>query len=107
MIAADDIGPDTRLMKPLHLARQKPGRLHRGLVAVVKVTGDNQRVDLLVDAEIDNGNKSLTRRIADKLGEVAVAHRQRPQRGIEVQIGRVNKSKWHATMWDLQRVNCR
>jgi len=32
----------------------KPGRLHRRLLAIVEIAGKQERIDILVDAEIDD-----------------------------------------------------
>ena len=46
MVAADDEDADARLMQPAELFGQKPRRLHRGLVAIIEIAGQQQRVDL-------------------------------------------------------------
>ncbi len=45
VVTADDICADPRAMQPLQLAGQKARSLHGGLVAVIEVAGNDQRVD--------------------------------------------------------------
>src|SRR5690606_15609205 len=73
MIAAYDEYVDSRAMQPAHLACQKTRRLHRSLVAIIKIAGEKQRIDALLQAEIDNGLQYLPRRIADQSGNFRIA----------------------------------
>jgi hypothetical protein len=66
MIAAHDIDLYPRLAQPVHLEREKLRRLHRRLLAVIEVAGENQCVDLLLDTQIDDIDEGLTRRAADE-----------------------------------------
>ena len=54
VIAANDEGPDPRLVQAPQLVGEKARGLHRGLLAVVEVAGDHERVDLLGKAEVDD-----------------------------------------------------
>ena len=95
MIAADDAGADAGLIQPPQLLGQKAGRLHRGLIAVVKVTGDQQRIDLLREAEVDDPDECLPSGVADQLRQLGMAHRQRAQRRVEMNVGSMNEAKSH------------
>ncbi len=55
VIAAHDEALDAGLMETTKLACQEAGRLHGGLVAVVKVARDEERVHGLVETQVDNG----------------------------------------------------
>ena len=82
VIAANDEGPDLRLVQAAELIREKARGLHRGLLAVVEVAGDQERVDLFGKAEVDDGGKGFARRAADQLGERRLAQRQGAQRRV-------------------------
>ena len=96
VIAADGECLDTGLMQALHFRSQKARGLHRRLLAVIEIAGDDQCIDLFLDAEIDNGNQRLTGGDPDHAGKFGVAERQRTERGIEVNIGGVDETKCHA-----------
>ena len=83
-------------MQALHLLGQEPGRLHRGLFAIVEVAGQKKRVDLLVDAQIDDPHESPPRGIADQRGELGIAQGERAERRIEVDVGGVDEAIGHA-----------
>ena len=95
VIAANEEGRDARLVEPPQLIGEKARRLHRRLLAVVEVAGDQERVDLFRKAEIDHGDKGFSRRPADQIGEFGIAQRQRRQRRIEVDVGGMNESEGH------------
>ncbi len=95
VVAANDEGPDPRLVQAPELIREKARGLHRGLLAVVEVAGDQERVDLLGKAELDHGGEGFARRAADQLGKRRLAQRQSAQRRIEVDVGGVNESERH------------
>ncbi len=95
MIAANDENRDPRLVQPPQLVGEKAGGLHRRLLAVVKVAGDHERVDLLRKAEVDDRNESLARRPANEAGKLRLAQRQRAQGRVEVDVGGMNESERH------------
>ena len=95
VIAANDKGLDARLVEPPELVGEKPRRLHRCLFAIVEVAGDHECVDVLRQAEIDNGDKGFSRRPADQLGQLGIAQRQRRERRIEVDVGGMNELQSH------------
>lgn len=76
MVAADDEDTDAGLMQPPDLLGQEPRRLHRGLVAVIEIAGQKQRVDLLVETEVDDAHESTAGRVPDQVGETRIAQRQ-------------------------------
>ena len=65
--------------EPAELFGEEPRRLHRGLVAVVEVSGEQERVDLLVEAKVDDADEGAPRRVADQLRQVGIAQRERAQ----------------------------
>ena len=76
VVAADDKDMDAGLMQPPYLLRQEPRRLHRGLVAVIEIAGQEQRVDLLVETEVNDAHESTAGRVPDQIGEARIAQRQ-------------------------------
>ena len=96
MVAANDKRCDARLVEPSQLIGEKPGRLHRRLLAVIEVAGDQERIHLFRKAQIDHGDKGFSRRPANEIGEFGVAQRQRRQRQIKVDVGCVNESEGHS-----------
>lgn len=68
MVAADDKGSDSRFVKSAHLCGKKAGSLHRGLIAVIKIAGDHQGIDLLVQTQVDYILECLARGITNQLG---------------------------------------
>ncbi len=95
MVAADDEGRDLGLVQPSKLIGEKARGLHRRLLAVVEVAGDQKRIDFLVEAKLDNGRERPPGRPADEIGERRVAQRERAQGRIEVNVGGVNESEGH------------
>jgi len=93
VIAADDEDADARLVEPLQLGREEARRLHRGLVAVIEIAGDEQRIDALGEREIDDGGQRPARGVADQRREISVAQRQRAQRRIEMDVRRMDEAK--------------
>lgn len=59
-------------MQASHLRRQEPRRFHRGLIAIVKIAGDDQRIDPLCKAEIHDGDECLATGVADEFGKIGV-----------------------------------
>jgi hypothetical protein len=66
VVAPDDEGADARFREPPQLLRQEAGSLHRRLVAVIKIASQEQRIDLLVEAKIDDADEGMPRGIADQ-----------------------------------------
>ncbi|GLQ82779.1 hypothetical protein GCM10007881_63020 [Mesorhizobium huakuii] len=95
MIASDLEDPDTSLVQACHLRCQKPRRFHRRLITIVKIAGNDQRIDTLRKAEIHDRDERLTAGVSDEFGKGGVSHRQRTQRRVEMNIGRVDESKCH------------
>ena len=73
VVAAHNEGTDTYLVKAPQLIGQKPRRLHRGLIAVIEIARKNERVDLLIDADVDNPRKRAPRRIAYEISKLGIA----------------------------------
>ena len=95
VIAANDESLDSGLVQAAKLIRQKACGLHRGLLAVIEVAGDQKRVDLLRKAKLDHGGEGFPRRSADQVGERRLAQRQGAQRRIEVDVGCVDELEGH------------
>ena len=95
VVTADDEGRDPRLMQPPELVGEKAGGLHRGLLAVVEVAGDQESVDLFGKAEVDDRRESLARRPADEVGKLRLAQRQRAQGRVEMNVGGMNELERH------------
>ena len=90
-------------MQSLHLACEKPCGFHRRLVAVIEIAGDDQGIDLLLEAEIDNRDQCLPAGIADEFGKVRIAQGKRAERRVEMNIGGVDEAKGHGSAW-IRRV---
>jgi hypothetical protein len=93
VIAADEKDADAGLVQPAQLVGEEARRLHRGLLAVIEIAGDHQRIDPLGKGEIDDADKGLPRRVADQAGEISIAQRQRAQRRIEMDVGGMDETK--------------
>ncbi len=100
VVAADDEGRDAGLVQPPQLIGEEARRLHRRLVAVVEVARDQERVDLLRKAEVDDRDERPPGRAADELGERRLAQGQRAKGRIEVNVGGMNESERHRGMVD-------
>ena len=79
MVAADDEDSNAGLAEPPELFGEKTRRLHRGLVAIVEISGDQERVDLLVQAKVDHPDEGTPGGVADQLRQVGMAQRKRAQ----------------------------
>ena len=95
VVAPDHEASNAGLVQPPDLLGQEPRRLHRGLLAVVEIPGQQQRVHLLGEAEIDDRHERAPGRVADQIGERRIAQRQRAQRRVEVDVGRVDEAIGH------------
>ena len=96
VIAADDEHLDAGLVQGVDLVGEEAGGLHGGLLAVVQVAGEQQGVDLFVEAEADDGNKGPPGGVADEIGERRVAQGQGTQGRGEGQVGGMHETKTHA-----------
>ena len=91
-------------MQPVGLVGKKPGGLHRRLLAVVQVAGEQQGVHLLVEAKVHDADKGATGRVADQVRKRGVAQRERAQRGVQVDVGGVDETEGQfATRRDVRR----
>jgi len=106
MIAADDEAADTGGGQASQFIRQERSRLHRGLVAVIKIAGDDKRVDALFQAQVDNGAERLPRGGADEAGKVRIAQSQRLQRRIEMDVSGMDETIGGDRRL-LRRIDCR
>ena len=97
VIAAHDEGPNPCLVQPPQLRGEEQRRLHRRLVAIVEVAGDHERVHRFVEAQIDDVGERLAGGVAEQPGEIGVAQRQRAQRRVEMDIGRVDEAEGHGS----------
>ncbi len=95
VIAANDECCDSRLIEPPELVGEETRGLHRRLLAVVEIAGDDKCVNLFRKAEIDDGDERLPRRSPNQFGKFRVAQRQRRKRRIEVDVGRMDEAEGH------------
>ena len=93
VVAADDENADAGLVQPPNLLGQEPRRLHGRLVAVIEIAGEQQRVDPLVETEIDDAHESAARGVPDQFGEVRIAKGQRAERRIKMDVCRMDEAK--------------
>lgn len=73
MVAPDDEHPDSGLVQAADLLGKEPSSFHGGLIAVVEITCQKKRVDLLGQAEIDDIDKGTPRRVANQFTQFRVA----------------------------------
>ncbi|GLS35080.1 hypothetical protein GCM10010869_06680 [Mesorhizobium tianshanense] len=64
VVAPNDEHPDSGLVQSADLLGKEPRSFHGGLIAVVEITSEKKRVDLLGQAEIDDIDKGTPRRVA-------------------------------------------
>jgi hypothetical protein len=83
------------LVKTRHLGRQKACRLHRSLVAVIKIAGNHESIDTLRQAKVHYRTECLSAGITNELGKFRISECERAQWRIEMDVGRMNKSKCH------------
>ena len=79
VVPADHEDPNAGLGHPAHLGAEEHRSLHAPEVAVVDVAGDHQRIDSLLEAEIDGPLECLAGGVADHLRDLGVAQCKRPQ----------------------------
>ena len=58
----------------------------------MEIAGQQQSIDLFIQAQIDDLHEGAPRRIVDQLGKIGVAQRQRPQWRVEMDIRRVDEA---------------
>src|SRR5690348_12091504 len=80
VIASNDEDFDACGMQTAKLLGEKTRRLHRGLLAVVEVAGEQECVHLLIETQVDDTHKHLPAGVADELGEPRIAQSERAQR---------------------------
>lgn len=73
IVVAADEDADTGLVEAPELLGGKASRLHGGLVAVIKIAGDQQGVNLLVQAKVDHADECASGGIADQLRQLGVS----------------------------------
>ena len=95
MVPPDLEDDDAAVVEAFHLLSEEPRRLHRRLVAIVEVAGNDEGVDPLVEAEVDDGHECLTGRVSDEGREIGVPHSQRAERRIEMDVRRMDEAKRH------------
>ena len=78
MIAAHDEDLDSGFMQPPDLLGKEPSGFHRGLVAIIEIACQQQRIDLLVETKVDDFDKGAAGCVPNQLGEFGIAQRQRP-----------------------------
>jgi hypothetical protein len=76
VIAANDEDADAGLMEPADLRGKESRGLHGGLVAVIEVAGEDQRIDLIGKAQVNDALEGSARGIPDQLSEAGVAQRK-------------------------------
>jgi hypothetical protein len=62
--------------KPAEFTGQKAGGFHRGLLAVIKIACNDKRIDLLIEAQIDDAAEGGPGRGADQISQILIAERQ-------------------------------
>ncbi len=95
VISANEKGWDFRLVQAPQRIGKESRRLHGGLLAVVQIARNDERVRLLGETKIDDVGKGFARGPADQLRKFRLAQRERPQRRIEMDVGGVHELEWH------------
>jgi hypothetical protein len=63
------------------------------LLAVIKIAGNDERVDLLIDAQVDDAAEGGPGRRADQISQVLIAERQCSKRRIKMNVGSVYEAE--------------
>ena len=87
VVAPDDEDFDVCGIQAAELLGEKARGLHRGLLAVIEVAGQQERAYLLVEAQVDDTGENLAAGVADEFREPRIAQSERTQRRVEVNIG--------------------
>ena len=66
MVSANLQHPDPCLVKARHLRCKEASGLHRRLIAIIEVAGNDERVDAFREAKINDRNESLPTSVSDK-----------------------------------------
>ena len=102
VIAANDEDPDTCLVQAMKLIGEIACRLHRRLIAVIEIAREEERIDLLGEAQIDDAGEGLARRVSDQIGKLGIAQRERLNRRIQMNIGRMHEAKRHRYSYPVE-----
>jgi len=95
VVAADDEDADAALIEAAQLFGQETGGFHGRLVAVVEIAGEDQGIDLFVEAKCYDGREGVPGGGADEVREFRIAQGEGAQRRVEVDVGGVNKTVGH------------
>src|SRR4051812_17371134 len=80
VVAPDDEDLNAYLVQTAELLGEKARRLHRGLLAVVKIAGQQERIYLFVEAQVDDTRENLPAGVADEFRQPRIAQSERTQR---------------------------
>jgi hypothetical protein len=80
------------------LVGEEAGRLHRRLVAVIKIARQEQGINLLIEAEIHDTNKRPARGISNEVREFLIPQRKGTKWRVEMDISRVDETKCHGVL---------
>jgi hypothetical protein len=94
VIAANDEGPDARLINALQLVSEEARRLRRGLLAVVEASTAISSASNC-SARLRSMTAAKAFRLAPPMNSARAAPRQRTQRRIDVNVGGVDESERH------------
>jgi len=82
MVAPDNEDKDASLVQAPELFSQESSRLHRSLLAVVEIAGEQERINLLLEAEIDDPYEGVPSGVADQFRQAGIPQRKGTQRGV-------------------------
>ena len=94
VIAMHDEGPNSGLTEPTESITESQLRFQTAIGTVVDISGDQQEIDLLPQAKIDDHLKRSEGRFAEFLDDPALSHGQPPQpdkRAVEMKVCRMNE----------------
>ncbi|MET3605407.1 hypothetical protein ABIC99_003236 [Sphaerotilus sulfidivorans] len=95
MISPDDEHPDIPAGQPVHLLVKKQPGAEIIPVAVIEIAGNQQRLDLALDRQIDQGDQRTPGGRAQRFDRRAFMSVQPAQRTVEMQIRRMKKTPAH------------
>ena len=95
MVTTQNERSNISINKPLHFSRKIGGSLHAGEFAVVKVTGNDQRIDLFREAQVNDAGKGSAGCIGHQLGQLRIFQGQGSQGRVQMNISGMNEAKCH------------
>tara|TARA_B110000495_G_scaffold203899_1_gene230607 strand:- start:2163 stop:2933 length:771 start_codon:yes stop_codon:yes gene_type:complete len=93
VVSADRKDQNTRRLEPEHLPVKKESCGKVLLITIIKVSGNQNKVDLFLESAIDKIHESTARRPTDLFHGCTLMSRETPERAIQMKVCRVNKGE--------------